>query len=837
MNDRSAAFMRLQDALLQGDWEQEQFQEPTYRRWVRVAATAAMRARRGHPNSLDLVSMTRQVLRYEAHNWSEDVSLVVPAPAPGTPWPTAAQWATCSVSAEVHGAQHFRLQARPWTPSYAAGADPTAAAAERSRRQANSVPADPLFTAFSGFDDYSSAGQQQAMRALWYAPPGATLITVLPTGTGKSAVAQVPALQMAKEGHLTIMVVPTVALALDQERAIHHVATRSEVELPHALAYHGGLSQDEKRVFHERIRAGHQRVLITSPEALVSGLSGTLFQVAETGGLGLLVIDEVHLASQWGNGFRPEFQVLAGLRRALLDANPSGRAFKTLLLTATLTRNDLQALRELFGREQTNEVVAAVKLRPEIDYWSATLPDADERRTAVIDAVLHAPKPLVVYTTKVVDAQHFHTALKDAGLDRVGLVTGQSGPQERQQAVQGWQDATLDIMVATSAFGVGIDQAHVRTVIHACAPESIDRYYQEVGRGGRDGRASLALSLVTPGDWIVAEGLKNESAKSISVARGLDRWRRMFQAARPLSTHLYAVNGALNPADLLNSTQRSRSWNMHTLNLMARAGLIRLSDAPPPQRLTYDTEEAFQQATEEHHLTQWVQLRSDLHLDAVAWQAAVEPIRAAQRDDAQRSLEALRALLTGQVEASSVLVSAYSVHGPGIDPSDAIYPQPACGGCAVCRAQGSFAWDGIDPIPTISRWHAPATQLTHWARPGRVTVVACDDHKSQMHLLRALVEKGICVVVDPDGTLSRDTLQELNARARAPLLIHRNIDLLFAPPLPTVCLAPITWPDLPVAWLNAAAQERIVLAAPHHTTAGGEPLDLYDIHWRLHAVN
>ncbi|MDL2343417.1 protein DpdF [Deinococcus sp. MIMF12] len=838
MSGASAAFMRLQSALLQGDWEHEQFQEPTYRRWVRVAASAALRARRGHPSSLDLASMTRQVLRHEALNQGGEISLVVPAPAEGTPWPTPAQWAACSVTAETHGSNHLRLHARPWTPTYAAGTDPTAAAtAERRRRHPHRMPADPLFTALSGFGEYSSAGQQQAMRALWYALPGATVLAVLPTGTGKSAVAQVPALQMVGAGRLTVMVMPTVALALDQERALRHFATRSEVELPPLLAYHGGLSVDEKRAFHDRIRAGQQGVLITSPEALVSGLSGALFKVAQTGGLGLLVIDEAHLASQWGNGFRPEFQILAGLRRALLEASPDGQAFKTLLLTATLTRNDLQALRELFGQPGTMEVIAAVKLRPEIEYWSATLPSAEERRSAVIEAALHAPKPLVIYTTRVVDAQHVYETLKAEGLDRVGLVTGKSSPQERRQAVQGWQDATLDIMVATSAFGVGIDQAHVRTVIHACAPESIDRYYQEVGRGGRDGRASLALALVTPSDWIVAEGLKNESAKSISIARGLDRWRRMFQAARPISTHLYAVNNALNPADLLNSTQRSRSWNLHTLNLMARAGLIRLSDAPPPQRAADDSDEAFQKAIEAHQLTQWIELRSDQHLDASAWYAAVEPVRAAQRDEAQRSLDVLRSLLTGQVEASSVLVSAYSVHGPGADPADAIYPQPACGGCAVCRAQGQDAWDGIDPVPNVRTWRAPAAHLTHWVRLGRVTVAVCDDYSAQMQLLTALVDKGVCVVVDPEGTLSREALEALQGRARAPLLLHQSADLLFAPPLPTVCLAPLTSTDLPAAWLSSAPQERVVLAAPHHTTAGGEPLDLYDIHWRFHALN
>lgn len=838
MNGSSAAFMRLQDALLQAGWEHEQFQEPTYRRWVRVASAAAQQARRGAPSSLDMASLTRQILRFETLTRGEDASLIVPTPAPREPWPDEHQWNACGVNVAPHGDRYLRLQARPWHPSYAEGLDPSASAtAELPRRHTQSIPADPLFTLLSGFDEYSSAGQQQAMRALWYAPPGATLITVLPTGTGKSAVAQVPALQMAGEGRLTIMMVPTIALALDQEHAMRYFSAQSGITLPQALAYHGSLRLEEKRAFHERIRAGTQGVLITSPEALVTGLSGTLFEIAKAGGLGLLVIDEAHLASQWGNGFRPEFQVLAGLRRALLDSSPRDRAFKTLLLTATLTRNALQALRDLFGQAQTTELIAAVKLRPEIEYWSATLPTQEGRRAAVMEAVLHAPKPLVLYTTTRVDAQHYHTALQEMGLHRVGLVTGKTPSPDRQHAVQGWQDATLDVMVATSAFGVGIDQAHVRTVIHACAPESIDRYYQEVGRGGRDGKASLALALVTQEDWIVAERLKNESAKSISVERGLERWRRMFQASRALSTHKFAVNGALNPADLINSTQQSWIWNMNTLNLMARAGLIRLTDMPLPQRSADDDDDDFQKAIEEHHLTQWVELCSDHHLDEKEWQARVEPVRAAQRADAQRSLEALRALFVGQVEASSILVAAYSVHGPDIDPSGAIYPQPACGGCAVCRERGRPAWPSVDPIPHISNWQYPPTRLVTWTRPGRVTVITCDEPVDQMRLLKYLVERGICLIVDPGAMLGKAALEELRVRAQTPLLLQRSLDLLFSPPLPTLCIAPLTWTDLPAAWLTSVDQERIVLVGSQHTTAGGEPLDLYDIQQRAYATN
>lgn len=836
MTDVSAAFTRLQDVLLQGTWADVLFQEPTYRRWVRAAVFAAQQAQHGAEGSLDLASLTRQVLRHEELRRGGEVSLIFPASAPGTPWPTRAQWQFCGVDAAAYGAQHLRLRARLWQPPYAGGADPsTAATAELPRRQERPQPADPLFSALSGFAQYSSAGQQQATRALWYAPPGATLITVLPTGTGKSAVAQVPALQMVREGRLSIIMVPTVALALDQERALSRMAAVADVPLPATLAYHGGLSAEEKSAFHGRIRGGSQGVLITSPEALVTGLAGALFQAAGTGGLGLLVLDEAHLASQWGNGFRPEFQVLAGLRRALLDSCPAGHTFKTLLLTATLTETDLKALRDLFGQPGPTELVAAVKLRPEIDYWSATLHTQEERQAAVLEAVLHAPKPLIVYTTRVVDAQALHAALHGHGLQRVGLVTGESSAEDRRRAVQGWQDCVLDVMVATSAFGVGIDQAHVRTVLHACAPESIDRYYQEVGRGGRDGRAALALSLLTPGDWVVAETLKDESAKSITVERGLDRWQRMFQAARPLSTHLFAVNGALNPADLLSSNSRSRSWNLHTLNLMARAGLIRLSDAPPPRRTDYPDDQTFGQALEAHHLTQWIEVLDDRHLEEATWRARVEHVRAAQRAEAQRSFDALRAVLNGRHEASAILVDAYRIRGEGNDSLGAVYPQAACGGCPVCRTQNLAAWDGVDPIPCVHYWHVPPHRLSSWRQGERVTVITCDDAADQPSLLRRLVEQGVCLIVDPGFTLQAADLADLQSRTPAALLVHRTPDLLFAPPLPAVLIADPASTDVPPDWLMPSEVPRLVLLSSDHTNAGGQALDLHDVHRRFYS--
>ena len=186
------------------------------------------------------------------------------------------------------------------------------------------------------------------------------------------------------------------------------------LEVPDHLAYHGGLSPQAKRGVFERISQDRQGILITSPEGLLGALASRLLPVAERGKLRLFAIDEVHLASQWGNGFRPEFQLLSGLRRALLDVCPRGAAFPTLLLTATLATTDYEALSELFGVPGPLGVIGAVKLRPEPAYWTANFQTVEERQGALLDAVRHAPKPMIIYTSRVRDAQILHQLVQTA---------------------------------------------------------------------------------------------------------------------------------------------------------------------------------------------------------------------------------------------------------------------------------------------------------------------------------------------------------------------------------------------------------------------------------------
>ena len=122
----------------------------------------------------------------------------------------------------------------------------------------------------------------------------------------------------------------------------------------------------------------------------------------------------------------------------------------------------------------------------------------------LLEAVHHLPRPLIIYASKREDVKRWAEELKQAGFRRYGVMTGESTSKERSELIHNWSEKNIDIVVATSAFGLGIDRGDVRAVIHVCIPETIDRFYQEVGRIGRDGKAAISLTLYTEDDYKIA---------------------------------------------------------------------------------------------------------------------------------------------------------------------------------------------------------------------------------------------------------------------------------------------------------------------------------------------
>ncbi len=240
---------------------------------------------------------------------------------------------------------------------------------------------------------------------------------------------------------------------------------------------------------------------------------------------------------------------MAGLRESLRLACPDAScAVRTLLLTATLTQDCHDTIRFLFGHDEC-QLVGELALRPEPGFLISRACVDVERDRRVLEAIRFLPKPLIVYTTLREDAERYFGLLHQALYERVRLVRGgDMSDVGAGELLRDWQRGRFDIVVATSAFGLGVDHSEVRSVIHACLPETVDRYYQEVGRTGRDGRASVALLVTSPNDWNVAESLAKE--RLISVNRGFERWQSMWARRNLGPDGHYIVNLNDRPPDI-----------------------------------------------------------------------------------------------------------------------------------------------------------------------------------------------------------------------------------------------------------------------------------------------
>ena len=433
-------------------------------------------------------------------------------------------------------------------------------------------------------------------------PPGETLIVSLPTGSGKSFVAQASVLTRGLEGGLTLCIVPTTALVLDQARQIEQLLrARYPRRKVSALAWHAGLSSDERLAIKAAIRQSRQGVLYCSPEAMTGALLPALYDAVRSGFFSYLVVDEAHLVSQWGDGFRPAFQMLAGVRRGLLEAC-QGPGFRTILMSATLTPDTVETIDALFGSTQRVHMVASIYLRPEPQYWIHREPHEAAKIAKTLEAVRHAPRPFILYVTKRDDARTWLKRLRREGFLRSECFHGETGNTDRRRIIEMWSRNELDAIVATSAFGVGIDKRDVRAVIHAAVPETVDRFYQEVGRGGRDGRASASLLIYSDVDREIADRLSAPTLISDELA--FERWSAMLGDAKPLDAmgRLLEVDLDVVPRRLRQQSDYNAYWNMRTLIMMARAKMLEL-ELRPPDMIARDEDETdadFDLRNEEH---------------------------------------------------------------------------------------------------------------------------------------------------------------------------------------------------------------------------------------------
>jgi ATP-dependent DNA helicase RecQ len=319
-------------------------------------------------------------------------------------------------------------------------------------------------------------GQLEAIEA---AVAGRDVLAVMPTGYGKSAIYQVAGTLVRGP---TIVVSPMIALQRDQVRAIEGTDAGG------AAAFNSTQPESERRDALRDVRRGRVEFLLLAPEQLAS--AERLRELARAG-VRLFVVDEAHCISEWGHDFRPDYLRLGDAIRAL--GGPT-----VLALTATASP---PVRAEILGRLGIPDalVVARGFDRPNLWLEVRRFTDAGSKRAALVDAVGLAEGPGIVYAATRRGAEGVAAALRDRGVDAGAYHAGMAaGDRERAQGA--FMDGDLEVMVATTAFGMGVDKPDVRFVFHHDVPGSVDAYYQEIGRAGRDGLPATAILFYRPED-------------------------------------------------------------------------------------------------------------------------------------------------------------------------------------------------------------------------------------------------------------------------------------------------------------------------------------------------
>ncbi len=305
---------------------------------------------------------------------------------------------------------------------------------------------------------------------------GADTIGLLPTGGGKSITFQVPALILPG---ITLVVTPLIALMKDQ------VDNLRRIDVP-AACINSGMTYAERRLAMQKAALGRIKLLYLSPEKLASA---QFLQELKDLDVSLIVVDEAHCISQWGYDFRPSYLNIAGVRRLFPDA-------PVLALTASATPEVVDDIsRRLLFRERS-AIFRKSFARPNISYIVRHGDNKPQRLLTILKSV---PGSGIVYVRSRKRTREIADALTAAGIS-AGFYHAGLAPEEKSQRQQLWKDGHLRVMVATNAFGMGIDKPDVRVVVHYDLPSSVEEYYQEAGRAGRDGKPAFAVVLAAPAD-------------------------------------------------------------------------------------------------------------------------------------------------------------------------------------------------------------------------------------------------------------------------------------------------------------------------------------------------
>lgn len=349
-----------------------------------------------------------------------------------------------------------------------------------------------ILKTYWGYDDFRGI-QKDIIESIG---SGRDTLGLMPTGGGKSITFQVPVMQT--EG-VCLVITPLIALMKDQVRNLNERGIK-------AVAIHTGMKREEIITAMENCIYGGFKFLYVSPERLSSELFLTKLKHLK---ISLITVDESHCISQWGYDFRPSYLNIADIRKNLPDV-------PVLALTATATPKVVEDIQDKLHFKEKNAIRMSFA-RENLSYVVRKTENKQEEIKRILDGV---PGSSIVYVRNRRETKEIADYLNSVGITANFYHAGlDSAEKDRRQ--QGWTNGEYRVIIATNAFGMGIDKPDVRTVIHYEMPDSIEAYFQEAGRAGRDGIRSYAVLLHAPGDKRVISKRLSDNFPKEEFIRGV----------------------------------------------------------------------------------------------------------------------------------------------------------------------------------------------------------------------------------------------------------------------------------------------------------------------------